>query len=137
MKFRDILIFIFLFFILGNLIYDSIILGPKSTIAEENLQQESNNFNALGAILISSKTYKKNQSVSIVNTYTTNQGWDEISTLYLKEAAKNGWIFIRNEENKKLFQKGNDFNLYIYGKDKEINIELHWRGKKALNEYFK
>ena len=136
-------IFLCVLGILGLTIYTTNFLTPQLQNAEDALQKESYQLATYpGATLTDCKIIRKNKSLLISRSYTTDQHWSNLHEFYVKEAKKNDWQLVIDgtisqpaEEDKDLlvFRKA-DYELTITINttkvDSSFQVELFWAGLK-------
>jgi len=83
--------------LIHQLYYDETYVKPKTTVAQETIQQEFNSINILpGSIFIKSNQVSKARFTNVIGEYTTNLSYDEFYKYYIEETKKNGWILKRD-----------------------------------------
>ena len=96
-------------------------VGPTPTDMAVILKQEISNFNMLpGTTLHFYPAISKNRVVYLQADYTAYKNPDEIRAFYIEEAARNGWIFKKEEKQSILIF--NKFDCY----QGEYELAIHY-----------
>lgn len=118
---------------------------PQAIEAQTELQQEIGKFDILpGATQTGFNSFHKYTTACVEKNYSTNKSYPEIKEFYLRESARNGWLFTQEDLNTNYnflrFIKGNYRFTLQYDKSKataekaNFGIGLIWDKK---NEQFK